>query len=528
MALTLSVPALSARAPADVELRPATVERWLAELPLLNVAETSRKLLGALTAYNRMAMEDRLRLALIELYRGPLRQISLELKKQYLGLPLPLSEKHKATAEQNFRLHAEMAYGYKRIASNVEAGTGLRPNEASLAIHRAIRYLTETLAVCYETYSPLPPGAWQEIHALFRHAESLGSEEKPLSDSLNTTTPSTSIGHAYKQALLLDLSDPYHLPARLIERIYRYLDRWAGNAVIAPFAAASESACLFVIDQDSDRSGMAYTSDIAIERPEQHRLLNTVELARIVHAHWTAAQEGRAIDPEGLEEHFFANDAQELLQRLIHAWGLIPKRTFRRDTQSDGKMDVIVGLDAIHRRLHGREKVIEEPRVPEEPAPYAEPQDLEPATWEVQDESAGGFALAQRGEIRTRVGVGSLVGNRRSGASGAWAVGAIRWVKSAGPSEVQIGLERLAPNAEPAAIAFLIGGDWDETFQAALRLPEIPALKQKPSLITHRGVYKPGRELYLKTAAGLYKIKITRALEITASFERLDYKLVKP
>src|SRR4030065_510733 len=73
------------------------------------------------------ATGDRRRLALIELYRGPLRQISLELKKQYLGLPLPLSEKHKATAEQNFRLHAEMAYGYKGIASNIEPAAAHRP-----------------------------------------------------------------------------------------------------------------------------------------------------------------------------------------------------------------------------------------------------------------------------------------------------------------------------------------------------------------------------------------------------------------
>src|SRR3989344_3736476 len=115
MPLALSVPSLSARSPADMELQPLQVKKWLEDLPLLNIAETSRKLLSTLSIHNRVEFDDALRLQLLELFRYPVNQISLELAKQYIGQPLPLSEKHKTITELNRQLQMEMANGYKRL-----------------------------------------------------------------------------------------------------------------------------------------------------------------------------------------------------------------------------------------------------------------------------------------------------------------------------------------------------------------------------------------------------------------------------
>jgi len=151
-----------------------------------------------------------------------------------------------------------MAYGYKLLAFNSTAVTKLDPAQKSIvtvAIHRAIRYLTELLFRSYELYGPPPEGTWYEIHQLYRYAELLGITEVPLDDGLNDTLPHVSINHAYKQALLLDFSDPYHQPARLLARIYRYLDRWAGHAQLSPGVAALKSHCQFLINLDHDRAG---------------------------------------------------------------------------------------------------------------------------------------------------------------------------------------------------------------------------------------------------------------------------------
>ncbi|MEK9134528.1 MAG: hypothetical protein AAB333_06675, partial [Pseudomonadota bacterium] len=69
MPLVLSVPSLSARSPDDMELQPPKVKKWLEDLPLLNIAETSRKLLSTLSIHNRVEFDNPRRLELLELFR---------------------------------------------------------------------------------------------------------------------------------------------------------------------------------------------------------------------------------------------------------------------------------------------------------------------------------------------------------------------------------------------------------------------------------------------------------------------------
>ena len=190
MALKLTLPALSARSTDEIELHPGKVKTWLADLPVLNVAETSRKLLSMLNLYNRTELDDSTRHQLFELYRAPVRQISLELVKQYIGLPLPLPENAKKIAEQNRQFQIEMAHGYKRVVINIDAKKqpithDKQRVELGTVIQRALRHLTGVLAASYETYSPCPAGVWLEIHELYRYADRLGVALMEIDDPLN-------------------------------------------------------------------------------------------------------------------------------------------------------------------------------------------------------------------------------------------------------------------------------------------------------------------------------------------------------
>ena len=107
MELKLSVPPLTTRVITEVELDPGKLKSWLAALPLLNVVETGNKLFSSLSIHNRVAIDPETRVELLDLYRYPVHQLSLELEKQYLGLPLPLSDKYKSVAERN-RFYAQV------------------------------------------------------------------------------------------------------------------------------------------------------------------------------------------------------------------------------------------------------------------------------------------------------------------------------------------------------------------------------------------------------------------------------------
>lgn len=541
MHLRLSLPSHTDAPGADIEIRPSEFERWLKALPLLNVAESTHLLTRQLTALNRTAIDDKLRLRLLELLRAPIQHVSQGLIKSYIGLPLPLPEKARQTVAQVRQLQNEMGFGYKLIAFNSTAVAKLDHADRAvvgLAVHRAIRYLTGLLFHSYELYTQPPEGTWFEIHQLYRYAELLGITDTPFEDKLNGTLPQVSIGHAYKQALLLDFSDPYHLPVRMLAKINRYLDRWAGAAHLSPGVAELKSHCQFLINLDHDRAGAVNTTTSTITTEVRYRLLNTTDLARIIHQQLQMLQAGQQPNPDGLEADFFANLAHDMLVRLINAWGINPKRVFTRSPRSNRRMHTAIGIDAINYFVNNDYFTPSSNEVGPQPRNHALGPGGESARratyrsgpptsspWELTDESAGGYALAKSGAQVEPVRVGDLLGSKNDGGNGTWEIGIVRWVRTTGLDNIEIGVQRLAPSA--AALAVILPEDSMARPSLALALPEMRPLKLPVTLITQRGIYKSGRILLLDDGFRLRRIKAVNLVELSGSFERFHYQFTE-
>jgi cyclic-di-GMP-binding protein len=541
MHLRLSLPPRADTPDSTIEIRPAELERWLKGLPLLNVAESTQLLTRQLVGLNRMALDDKTRLRLLESMRASIQHVSQALQKTYIGLPLPLTDKARQTVAQVRQLHTEMAFGYKLLAFNSTAIPKLDHAQTGMvgtAVHRAIRYLTELLFRSYELYGPPPEGVWYEIHQLYRYAELRGITDAPLDDKLNNTLPQVSINHAYKQALLLDFSDPYHLPAFLLAKIYRYLDRWAGIAQLSPGVAALKSHCQFLINLDHDRAGAVNTETSTITTEVRYRLLNTTELARVVHQQLMVLQNRQQPDPDGLEKDFFTNLGHDMLLRLISAWGVNPKRVFTRSLRSNRRTQVAIGIDAINFHINGERFTPSTNEVGPQPRrtalgpgsgtpnrvtqPAAFPAS---ALWELTDESAGGYALIKSGTHTETVRVGDILANRPDSGDGSWEIGIVRWVRTSGADNIEIGVQRLSPGAAPVAIMPL--EDSQERYYLALALPEVHAMKQPATLLTPRGFFKSGRILYLDNSYRTRQIKAVKLVELSGSFERFQYEAIE-
>jgi hypothetical protein len=310
MDLNLNVPEMDPGIMTLVETKPAKAEQWLAGLPLLNPAETSYQIYNSLVALNRMEIDDKTRFRLLEIYREPVARMCTELKGDYIGLPLPLPDKGQQAAQRARALQIEMAFGYKRLVINAMDSFKGRPSTramGSLAIllQRAIRYLAETLVKSYQYYAKPPDNIWREIHQLYQLADAYGVVEQHVDDALNQTQPQSTVSHVYKQALLVDFSDPYHLPVRLVEMIQHYLNRWASLAKLGPPTPAPGKNCQFLIDLHNDRAGeIMFPSEVTFD--EQHyRLFNTLELAKLIHSQLTQLQKGEKPAADGLHSDFF-------------------------------------------------------------------------------------------------------------------------------------------------------------------------------------------------------------------------------
>lgn len=537
MHLRLSLPPRTETPNSEIETRPAEVEHWIAQLPILNVVESTHLLARQLVGLNRMSLDDKTRLRLLELFRAPVQHVCRELQKTYIGLPLPLPDKARQVAGHVRQLQTELAYGYKLIAFNSTAMAKLEPGDKShlaVTLHRGIRHLTDLLFRSYELYSPPPEGTWYEIHQLYRYAELVGITETPIEDPLNGTLARVSIGHAYKQALLLDFSDPYHLPSLMLAKIYRYLDRWASTAQISPGVAELKSQCQFLINLDNDRAGAVNTEASPITTEVRYRLLNTTDLARVIHQQLTTLQAGHQPDPEGLDAGFFANLAQDMLVRLLNAWGINPKRIFTRQLRENRHTEVVFGIDVVNYFVNRSEpftpstsEVGPQPRRTAVGATQGSPNKVQQAkhaaasVWELIDESAGGYALARSGAHNEQVRVGDLLACRPQGGN-IWEIGVVRWARTTDTDNIELGIQRLSPGAAPVAVMPL--EEAEDRYFLALALPEVPPMKQPATLITPRGFFKPNRVLYLDNGFRTRQIKAKKLLELSGAFERFQYE----
>ena len=540
-ALDLSVPGCTDRIVPEVELHPGRVEKWLASLPLLNVAAGGRKLYSTLNAYNRIEIEPALRLRLLELYRTPVGHIVGELQKQYIGLPLPLQDKHKSAAEQQREFQRELAYGYKYVVL-AYAAQEARAAEMALPLQRAIRHLTQTLLACFLSYSPYPSSLWREIHALYLHADRLGVADTEVTDPLNAAHGKSTVTEAYKHALLLDLSDPYHLPSRMIAKIDQYLECYANLALLQRSFERVEPNCHFLIDFEGERAGMLFGDGAPLDPPARFCLLNTVELARHIHLQLTHFRVGTLPSCQTLLPEFYKTGGEEMLMRLINIWGLNPKRTFRRSQRENTKAEVVVGLEAINFWFNGGRRfvlsaeligpfpqrtnigVFARARDPEPPPAVAE---HDYATWDIQDESAGGVSLRKLGTVHRRVKVGDLIAMRFKGATD-WTVAVVRWVKSPNSSNVEIGTQRLAPSAVPVMVKVLSDKNEESEFLPALLLPAVPAVNEPRTLITPRNVYRANRTIYVDDGQRLSRVAAKQLLEVAGGFERIEFTQESP
>jgi hypothetical protein len=239
-----------------------------------------------------------------------------------------------------------------------------------------------------------------------------------------------------------------------------------------------------------------------------------------------------------LQENFYQENGQELLKRVISAWGVNPQRSFRRTHRSGHQVDIAVGLDAINYWINGGRKFVVSSSfvgpmpqrtqlgIEEKKTVAARMSEREYSTWDVEDESAGGLALSKTGQINVPVHVGDLVITRPPGIGSAWSVGVIRWVKSAASSNVDIGIQHLAPSAEPAVIKTVSEKKLESDFLPALLLPEIKPLKQPQTLITQRGICKPGVEIFMDNGYRLSRIAPTRLVETSHSFEQFCFDIL--
>lgn len=516
MPLTLTVPAPDQVEDLTVEMRPKYLQEWLGTLPLTNFTEVSHTLSNEIAALNRQKVAMESRLKLLELYRDAILKLP-GLEERSVTARSPLPEKNRQMAELARQLQVELANGYKIILldyqnKRITLGKG---RTAQIAAHRALSALSRILTICYQTYAPAPSGIWFEIHQIFRFAIEQGFANETVDDK----SGESSLSLLYKQALLLALSNPYHLNPGEVERILDYLRQFGNLAQIQPFAQTSNPVGLFVVQTNADAPPKNVMQHLDKIDNRNDIVLNTLELAHALHHHASRLDAGELPKSLHLPESAREPSYRNLLRRLLKCWTGAPKRVFQR-TENISSTQVCTGLPAIHQFLGG--KSAENEDADAALARAAMESRTAHGRWLIINESAGGLALRGVFEKPPQIRPGEIVGLKADG-NGEWNIAAVRWVQSDKPHELEIGGQLLAPRAAPVRIKPTIASP-AAIFQRALLLPEIPLLNQPETLVTSNGTFGLQRELALELDDNTVQIvRATALVEQTASYDRFEF-----
>ncbi len=569
--LGLTIPSQTFTKGQSFDAQPKKVEAWIAALPRAHVGETSRLVYSALNEINRTDLPPDQRFAVLELLFEPLDYVVKSLRKHFLGSPFPLSQKSAKVAALVRELSAEYASGYKIIVETLLSSRSHSPDNRLMArsLYRAVEYLSLLAFNCYQTYSPHSTGTWLDIHKLYGFARAANIHRTSLSDLQHMFLQPDNLDDLYKQQLLLALVNPYQLSQDDVDAIRACLSFWSGYAVLTQSDGNHESAGLFAVNLAMDGPPAYYAHYTG-----QHGdclVLDTTELATYV----------RQLVRHGGAEHITiatGDSARRLskdtVKRMLLSWGSLSKRTFRR-RGTRAQTSVIIGLSAIHDALRGlgakrgrgsraeplsvdlsstftsqaivgadgsgaypeiwdftaasqtelrHEKDGSFSRVQKrQELNRVTPSSVDIQTFNVTNESAGGYCLLWKQKLSGNLKVGELLYMRGSDDDReAYNICVVRWMKNIGDMMV-MGVEILAAGAESVAVRLVDASEQrSTTYTRGLILPAVDALQRPATLVTST-MFRSGDAVVLKSAAGERTAKLEGMSQLTATFKQFRF-----
>jgi hypothetical protein len=563
MSQTISAPPLSAPIPTQTRLSfceatPRDLKRWIAGLPKANIGETARLLYQGLGELNQLLTPSDNRLNLLELLRPEVYFVCQHLERHFLHQAIMLDERSRKISNLCQALQSHLAIGYKQIVLRIAPKYSKdRATLVSTALQRAAHALKGQVLRATQLYSSPPEHAWFELHQLYRITCELQLQQRRVHDDLASLTTELTLEQTYIAALLLGSARCNQLRQNQIARLAEVLEPWSALLKLHP---GRSSEGLFAISPAID-AGPRYRNMFRSE--EQAGLLgfDPQPLVNAIEAHLQHQPTSTPLPvPPGL--------SFDTLQHLHATWGQAAERSFQR-TVGQGHLTVCVGMSALHFYLGGERSFSELLKHPgtrsanfssavakgekdswsqafdaapqsktDEFLPYEEIQydhlledesgtDSTPHypthALPVINHSPGGYCLAWPNEVPAELQAGEMLGIQDSVSLG-WSIAVIRWIRQVRGGGTQMGIELVAPHAQPCGLQLVRSRDDHSQYLRGLLLPEISAIDLPATLLAPRLPFQEGSKVLINTQGEEHRAGLDRRVASTHSFNQFAYR----
>ncbi len=546
------------------EATPRDLKRWIAALPKANLGETARQLYQGLIELNQLITPSENRLQLLELLRPEVYFVCNHLERHFLNQSVVLDDRARKIANLCQALQNLLAVGYKQIVLRVLARLKDRNLLLATAVQRAMHALKGPLVRASLLYCPVPEGLWLELHQLYQIALKHQLHRTFVSDELVSHAHHQSIEQTYATSLLMGSSRCNQMRQQAILQLANVLEPWSAMTRVVP---ASNAEAQFAVAAEAD-APPRYKSLFPAAQLPQMLGLDPRPLVKAI-TEWLhlpaeqRAQSGLTV-PTGL--------TIDMLQHLAAAWGDVAERTFQR-TPGQGTMSLCIGMSTLHYYLGGERSFSDLLKRPEagrsasfsagkrnEPSnawsmafdadkngdehgllPYEEIEypamDLDGNTakadrdypvheLQIVNHSPGGYCLAWLKDVPAQLQAGELVGIQDAPSQG-WSVAVVRWIRQVRGGGTQMGIELIAPHAQPCGLQLLRSNEQNSQYVRGLQLPEIRAIDIQASLLAPRLPFQEGHKVMINTHGEENRAHLGRKVSSTGSFNQFEFRILE-
>ena len=515
--LSLSIPR---RTEGELSFSDGSVDdlaRWTDELPMNRPEEAAALLRDALGELNRSEGGLTERFRQMEILRPVAHFVCSAFSPTRSRRGLLVDEKERAEAILAQSLQIELATGYKIIVVDaLREGVALAPGAspespagmALVAVHRTLTELAQTLLRSLQRYTPPPPRLWEQLHQLFLLAEMRGVLGESVRDEEHQYRERSRVVDAYLRAVMLGAARPNTLRPTMLGTLFNLLEDWTRFVDIS--AEEPEDGAHAVVDLSGDHPPVTAAMYDSHDGQEA-RTIDSTRLLDVLNRHLDPEQTQVSAGPALPEA-----DQDDLVRHAVQAWGVVTKRVFKR-MPVEGHLEICAGMLALHYHIAGGVPFEEQlggivRRRGRTPARYRT------FSLTLADASPGGYGLICGGDFPDDLQTGDLLGVHKEGAED-WHIAVVRWFGNE-PGGARVGIELLAPRAEPAGARAVSSRGGGKEWTPVLLLPEIRALHQPSALITPRGTFRLGQKLALNRGGRESKVRLDASRSFTENFHQ--------
>lgn len=137
--------------------------------------------------------------------------------------------------------------------------------------------------------------------------------------------------------------------------------------------------------------------------------------------------------------------------------------------------------------------------------------------------SPGGYCLAWSAAVPAELQAGEMVGIEDSAGQG-WSIAVVRWIRQVRGGGTQMGIEQVAPYAEPCGLQLVRTRDDHSQYLRGLLLPQISAIDQPATLLAPRLPFQEGNKVMINTHGEERRVGLERRVASTNSFNQFAYR----